>query len=288
MGKKENHKFDKDLGKHHKEPNSTENGACLNEHGEGRNTNSCGHQWQAVKKAEEHLDLYNYPAYQSLCGEGHYVTPWQRSNRTWYMANRKRPQLLSDGTGSWDLGKAVYTKADGQVVSNYDTSTLPFWHNAHHIIPNSTLNNELNSIPDNLKSLVRGGLLDAKYNLNHKINMVILPMSKDVAAALGLPRHLTGNEPVKKRTPKRKERAPKVTDHPNYSKLVKYKIKPVVDNYKAAAKKALKKCKEPDGEYSKVKLEKISIDIFNQLKQVANGLALDDVQIRKKNRKNKL
>jgi hypothetical protein len=38
--------------------------------------------------------------------------------------------------------------------------------------------------------VVRKGLARADYNLNHKKNMVILPMDSKVAGALNLPRHL--------------------------------------------------------------------------------------------------
>jgi hypothetical protein len=37
--------------------------------------------------------------------------------------------------------------------------------------------------------VIRRGLLEEKYNLNHKDNMIILPLDSRVAEAIGLPRH---------------------------------------------------------------------------------------------------
>jgi len=71
--------------------------------------------------------------------------------------------------------------------------------------------------------LIQQALLKAKYNVNHKINMLLIPQDMEVANILGLPRHLqlkeddsgeAGSEP-----PLKKLRSP-CFDHFEYGKMV--------------------------------------------------------------------
>ena len=78
---------------------------------------------------------------------------------------------------------------------NFQTScNTPYWHEAHHIVPHGELRDSIAGVgPGPLgavyTNLIRGGLLKEEYNLNHKGNMIILPLDDTVAKALGLPRH---------------------------------------------------------------------------------------------------
>lgn len=85
------------------------------------------------------------------------------------------------------------------------------------------LNNTiLNELEENAQ-LCRGALLSVKYNINHKINMIILPQDKEVAAILNLPRHLVLKEPG---------RTPQCTDHAMYTKTVKTDLLKIINSYK--------------------------------------------------------
>lgn len=76
-------------------------------------------------------------------------------------------------------------------------ATIPYWHNAHHIIPNSTLRRAMVIAAGDdalLLALFMLGLENAKYNINDRKNMVILPQREVVSRALSLPRHIAGND----------------------------------------------------------------------------------------------
>lgn len=76
-------------------------------------------------------------------------------------------------------------------------ASIPYWHNAHHIIPNAALREAMviaAGDDDDLLALFTQSLIDAKYNINDQKNMVILPQRERVSRALNLPRHIAGND----------------------------------------------------------------------------------------------
>jgi hypothetical protein len=156
---------------------STEGGKCLNRHEPRKPNNSCSHIWQATKKAESDSGLYNWPRYKDMPA----VRQGFFQGRE---ADAEKPK-----EGDWDVK-----------AGNFDTHCdVPYFHEAHHIIPNSTLSTTLAEYLGNpeeggspeLAVVVRGGLLTAGYNLNHMDNMIMLPLDATVARAIGLPRHRT-------------------------------------------------------------------------------------------------
>ena len=181
----ENHVSDEDLAKLHKNPPP----ACLTRHQSRDNGNTCSHQWQAKVQAEAHPSVYNYPAYYTLCDRtpgGIFLTALRSNYPPGYgqqWLGRFWKEKPTHTGREWDLGK-------GQ---NFDHFAKPYWHNAHHIVPNRALASAITDAASDAKdsrliNLIKAGLMKAKYNLNDKINMVILPMERIVAAALALPR----------------------------------------------------------------------------------------------------
>jgi hypothetical protein len=88
-----------------------------------------------------------------------------------------------EGPGLWDIGMPGNYKRKSQV---------PLWHESHHIVTNGELNAALNGVGGGeveIKKKVRGGLLKEGYNLNDKLNMIILPMGREESKKLNLPRH---------------------------------------------------------------------------------------------------
>lgn len=195
-------------GKHKIIIGETEGGACLNRHTANRNRmtrrlthSSCNYRWQAFRRAldgksgedQEDKMLYNWPAYEDIL---RFVASGVKSNGTrWRQLSlpartRQGAQLAkipSESNKAWDISE------EGD---NFQTScNKPYWHESHHIIPNGELQAAIaeaaegESLAEEYVKLIRGGLLDEKYNLNHTINMIILPMPNQVAYALGLPRH---------------------------------------------------------------------------------------------------
>jgi hypothetical protein len=65
---------------------------------------------------------------------------------------------------------------------NYKVFHLPFGHEYHHIMPEEAISEAL--------TLEEAKILQAAgYNINHGKNMIILPITRDVAYALMLPKH---------------------------------------------------------------------------------------------------
>ncbi|MDH5228520.1 MAG: AHH domain-containing protein [Gammaproteobacteria bacterium] len=247
--------------------------------------NHCSHRWQARLKGQDDAHLYNYPAYKSLCldhkasnkEEDSYETaaysgPKQNKPSNYAMQHlfplqlRKRPR-----PGQWDISLGH---------NFFENATKPYWHNAHHIIPLSVLQNSIQDAGKNtsgVTEIIKKGLMKGGYNLNHKINMIILPHDRVVAEAIGLPRHLRGHEARGKEPNKRRE-----TDHPDYSRRVKFQIRSVIDDYKQKAEEA-KDCEgEPDiPALSKKKLEDISKKIYKTIITAGphlKGKSLDELK----------
>jgi len=166
------HQIDLDDKLPHIEAGSSSGGACLNRHcgktpKEGEN-NSCSHRWQAYLKMSENSELYNWPKYEALSTRRSRIT----SNSAWGLRSLKQPQ-----EGDWDVKDSNF----------WEQNYKPYWHEAHHIVPNSVLRNAIiDSVDGNeqLVKLIRRGLLEEKYNLNKKNNMVMLPLEKAIADAL--------------------------------------------------------------------------------------------------------
>lgn len=166
----------------------TEGGACLIRHGAVRRNgklieSSCNHAWQGWKKAQTGAEhgRYDWPAYRPLSRAGEQKT-LRLMDRGGIMRTRNAPTQ-----GEWDLTHG----------SNFQRNcNTPYWHEAHHIVPNSVLERAVDNVvkdsdaPQTYKELIGCGLLDAKYNLNHMENLILLPGEERVAAVLRLLRHL--------------------------------------------------------------------------------------------------
>jgi len=238
-------------------------GACLSRHLRRTNGHKCSHQWQAKVKAESTPEVYNYPAYSSLCDDspgGMFLTAVRSESFPLGYA-----KLLKGIGGFWKAkpthkGKEWNLGKTSGGIQNFDHYAVPYWHNAHHIIPNRTLAAAIELAGKDrpeLVNLIKAGLLKANYNLNDKINMIILPMERIVAAALSLPRHLLRDEvgPNEKQEHR---------SHADYSQQVKNRIQPIIDNYKQSLAKANDESHDsPPDDLAKEQLDDLSEEIFN-------------------------
>ena len=220
--------------------------------------NLCSHIWQAYVKAQDYPEMYNYPAYKSLCGEGVFRSAARVSKRgkcypSRYAMKHRFPFKKKPRPGQWDLG----------IKRNFQHFLKPWWHNAHHIIPNSTLRKAISKASESdsrLYNLIRGGLLMGSYNLNDKVNMVILPMGEEVANSIGLPRHLKGHEAGP-------NESKKYFNHPDYNARVKIRLSPVIDSYKSIAQQALEDHPGVPKKIAADQLDQISKVIFVSLRK---------------------
>lgn len=236
---------------------------CLTRHQKRQTGNTCSHQWQAVEQARAHASVYNYPTYKELCRKStelHYFRPSATAVR------RMRPAPYE-----WNVGRG----------DNFQHFRVPYWHNAHHIIPNGVLRSGIAKAgkgDSRLPRLIKYALLKAEYNLNDKENMVILPMQSVIAKAIALPRHLKGDEVGPGETPE-------TFSHPDYSSRVESKLVPILNRYKKVIAQALKK-KHPElpGPISRSALEQLSMETYIAIisrgsAEDFNGSSLADVTI---------
>ena len=92
--------------------------------------------------------------------------------------------------------------------------------------------------------------------------MIILPQGRIVAEALGLPRHLKGDEvgPNEKR---------EFFSHIDYSQSMQRKVNQVLQQYMKALKSALKDHPKPPQDLSKAKLVRISKSTYESIKSIS-------------------
>jgi hypothetical protein len=157
-GRKEAHSWDMQFMKELHKP------ACLTaHHGKFTDGNTCSYRWQGYLKA------------LTAKRGTRFVYRWPK--------NVKGPRT----PGAWDIG----------VAGNFQEKARKPWpHEAHHIVAYAELANAIIDIGKDAKAevevrkKVRRGLAEEKYNLNAKLNMIILPKGKKPSDALGLPKHL--------------------------------------------------------------------------------------------------
>lgn len=150
-------------------------------------------------------------------------------------------------------------------AGNFGHFKRPYWHNAHHIIPNGALKAAIAEAGKDAKgivNLIKQGLLKAEYNLNDKINMVILPMESKYGVLLRLPRHLKGDEvgPGEKG---------EFFSHEAYSDEAESSLEPIMDDFRQKADDAQSSAAphdKPDVTLSKKRLENLSQRIYDAIR----------------------
>jgi hypothetical protein len=239
----------------HVQAGGTEGGACLNRHvSRWTRDNSCSHRWQAYERALEDRGRYDWPRYEALAREGGKVKTAVGRDRKgqlfppWYQEELDAPQVVRKGrreAGSWDL-----EHGDNFRLKCY----RPYWHEANHIIPNSTLQKAIAELakgmhsPGRVRLVVRGRLLEAGYNLNHKSNMILLPMDAEVARALRLPRH---------------RQTAFLRSHRAYSGNVEKELQLLFSKLKREIQKHLNP--RPDYKYYKEDIDDLSMHLYKQI-----------------------
>jgi hypothetical protein len=280
-------------GLHTKVDGTTEGGACLTGHHASfkdfRGKCTCNYRYQAYEHSNSNgaikSKLHGYNK-KSLTAAISTSAPMGKSGRfpSHYCATLQPP-----GPGDWNIGgppSDITRRRFGKGVryvtipatKNFTQDTWPYWNNAHHIIPKGTLKDRITQEKDKgVSDLIQQCLLEAKYNINYKINMVLLPQDMEVANILGVPRHLQlqhadGGVRVA------------VGNHPVYNEMVlkaKTGLEKIVAEYAKICKDAITKAnktkhKIPKAQLSKKKLEKLSRDLLAWiLTPTKAGISLD-------------
>lgn len=275
-----------------------DSGACLTGHESNYGArNSCSYRYQAVEHARKDAArkaLYNkdilpsrqdaeryrrdhglpagfIPTSRYKTRDGRKLYPDDKDRGVYPSNDDYGDRLACPGEGDWYVGGPLRADARDSVGKkipvgeNFTTAYWPYWNNAHHMIPQATLNGQITKLVDDVKTrnFVRAGLLQARYNVNHYKNMILLPQDKEVGYLLKLPRHLSLDDGSTEFDPKPK------FDHVAYSMKVRMRLTPIINDYKAEAEKVRKKNEECDPRkmtaLSKDKLEKLSKDCYDSI-----------------------
>jgi hypothetical protein len=266
------------LDKLHKPKDGTEDGACLTGHfadyKNKKNPHSCNYRYQAVEQAKSsstikaHLHSYKVGDRRirtSAFSPGAKVD--DPSFLKYYLRFIRGPRQEGDWhvTGpNRVITRETITGPMGviQPGHNFTNAAWPYWNNAHHLIPKGTFSDMIKRM-DAVSDIIQKALLKAKYNINHKRNMLLLPQDKLVARMLGLARHIRLGED--------KNKGNVYTDHPEYNDLVSSKLELIMFDYKnlAMSKVNPKKHGIPNVDLDKTRLENLSTTMLR--KTLAHG-----------------
>lgn len=270
---------------------SYDGGACLTGHeGSYQEKVSCSYRWQGRKSALNYevlygntMDLYKRgPGSKDKWGRvaiadkyrGKRVQTSQYQTRKgkaagdptlvypdWYSSTISLPVEAGD----WDVDGPMRSNfspmGPGRNITkgmNFTKAYWPYWHNHHHIIPKGLLARQMEesckaSSNENVWEILARSLLEAKYNINHYFNMLILPMDSQVAAVLGFPRHLVLEAPS---AVKEKVQNPKY-DHERYNLAVQMDLKPILDGFVTACEEAVDSKKDHENPVANLEVEKL-------------------------------
>jgi hypothetical protein len=273
-----------DLHEQHRQKNTTENGACLTGHEASfrkkKNKVTCNYRYQAYEQANSEPKikqrLHSYAGRTTPVPTSVYRTEAGGRAPSYYSL-----ELPTPGPGDWDVGgpsRPIIRKSiNGTTLKvptgmNFSQDTWPYWNNAHHIIPKGLFNQTIANQPTPVPNVMRKALLMAQYNINHKINMFLLPQDKEVAQILSLARHIQlkyANEGV----------AEMCTDHPVYNRLVESLLNTIIIEYKMICDEAKPEGhKIPNASLDKKRLENLSTHLMEQIinwGKIEAGASLD-------------
>ncbi|WIG99464.1 AHH domain-containing protein [Myxococcus sp. SDU36] len=194
-----------------------------------------------------------------------------RANKGGMTPDRYCAHLDIPEPGDWDIGgppraikRRTFAKGKVRIPAGYNFTqdTWPYWNNAHHLIPKGTLDSVIQKQEARVSNMIQKALLKAKYNINHKKNMLLIPQDREVAALLNLPRHIQLKDDDTKSLPA------SCTDHAIYNLIVDKMEKgltEIVAEYKKICHQAATGEEHgiPDAELDKTRLESLSTKLLN-------------------------
>lgn len=292
MASKKGHFGDASFDELHLVADSTdaEDQACLTGHlssfAEFANKRSCNYRWQCYEGNEADSSiterLHGYPtvAQDDVETDQNVSNPKDWLIQYCFSLPAPREEDWHIGGPKQPIQRKTFRVFQTTVPAgkNFTKALWPYFNNAHHIIPKGTLQKSIKQLGSDLSDIVQKALLKAHYNVNHKTNMIFLPMDKRVGSLVRLPRHL-------------ERRA--LRSHPVYDDYVKAEkkletdedkgLKRIMNEFKKAAKQAQDAAGDdhpiPDADLSKKKLEKLSRTLLKDILDwgaVGTGASLDE------------
>ncbi|MFY0527780.1 AHH domain-containing protein [Archangium gephyra] len=255
---KEQH-LDAVQGRTHHSTKGFDGGKCLWRGIYKYNVHSCSHRYQARGRAEEDPSVYNWPAYQKAATGQKTRTDYNAETAypKWYRTELDAP---TETGREWDIkGK------------NFKGGLKPYWNDAHHLIPVAALEKGLEAVAEDLATTRRKegkermtsgsdirlyfeeSLLRAGYNINHKTNMLLLPMDHVISDLLRLPKH----------------GGPSSNNHTQYNRLVQDEMDNIMDVFRDNFSDLPDKehLSDKDRRLQKARLESLSNRLYKLLTQ---------------------
>jgi hypothetical protein len=294
----------KNVANPHYVTGTTEDGGCLTGHELYKESCSCSYRWQALKRSRSHrTKLYDKVFTQAdidavvarrtpaqavgpglLRTSAYFPTDKATGKKTKVFPGHYSMELgIPDDWSDWFVGgpsRPVQT-AGGLPVGvgeNFIRDTAPYWNNAHHMIPKGTLKSVIEERTQDtnpeVRTLIVDSLLEAKYNINHYKNMILLPQDKEVGLLYGLPRHLV----LEDDTIVVDEECPKF-NHVQYNQKVEKRLFDIINDYIQTCDPAANpKCETKEVKLAKQKLEELSRDCFIEITRAAAGEAISSIK----------
>ena len=155
---------------------------CIAKHEDGFvNGNTCSYRWNGWEDAKSGPSL-----------KGRVKKNWYNWDFTVAANAQRLPKMVQEyKLGQKKSSKSLLDRTDPRKTvnawwlttdQNFQNAFTPFNHNHHHIMPWTCLKNNLNMTELDLVQA-------AKYNLNDKDNMILLPCNQAYGIALKLPDH---------------------------------------------------------------------------------------------------
>ncbi|NVI96686.1 AHH domain-containing protein [Myxococcus sp. AM009] len=280
---------------------TTEGGACLTGHTGDfsgfKNKVSCNYRYQAYEQADSHGEIKErLHRYNEHPPERRLQTSAYRANKGGMTPDRYCAHLDIPEPGDWDIGgppraikRRTFAKGKVRIPAGYNFTqdTWPYWNNAHHLIPKGTLDSVIQKQEAKVSNMIQKALLKARYSINHKKNMLLIPQDREVAALLNLPRHIQLKDDDTSSLPAT------CTDHPVYNDMVDRMntgLDKIIKDYKNICDQAKEDEHEtPDTELDKSRLENLSTELLELIlswgRTGGTGPSLDkkSTQLLKKN-----
>jgi hypothetical protein len=193
-------------------------GGCLTGHlTEYRKSDSCSYRWQAVARSRSNRKpIYNLKKItakdmqrvkddrtsKAKVADGSLVTS------AYYSKDKKTGKMTAINPPGYATRLRVPDDPKDWWVDtgdNFEGFIVPYWNNAHHMIPKGTFNEVIDKVEQKASARVRDlivcSLIEARYNINHHKNMILLPQDKEVGILFRLPRHLILEDDTATRPP---------------------------------------------------------------------------------------
>ena len=228
--------------------------------------NSCSYRWQACYRAvDKHRDRKIY--YESTDDS---ATPIAAGSSMSRRAASTADAMRRSGAAE-SISKKWKDAADGKeyayvVGKPFRTCFSPWENNAHHLIPVGQLIGSIEKVAggdDTTAYAIAQALTGRKYNVNHWVNMMILPQRASTSIEIGLPTH-PGFRQVNSLKGMDDKTRGDIVFHFGYSEKVGKKVESIIRKICTKDGKVKCKIKVKEGKNMRRKLEELSDKIHDE------------------------